>query len=61
MPNPEDKRSQLLSITSKGAEILEQIQEIDAEIFEQMCSDISEDELKQFKAISSKMHENLSQ
>lgn len=60
-PNPEDKRSQLLSITESGAEILNQIEDIDADIFQQMCGDISEEDLKQFKAVASKMQHNLGQ
>lgn len=59
-PNPEDKRSQCLLTTEKGNEVLAKIKAVDAEIFQKMTSNVSEEELEAFQAVAGKLAENLS-
>tara|TARA_B100001057_G_C22637731_1_gene866946 strand:+ start:237 stop:611 length:375 start_codon:yes stop_codon:yes gene_type:complete len=58
-PNPEDKRSQLLVLTSKGGEIMTKVSNIDREMLQRMTKGMNEDELEQFSRIASKMAQNL--
>ena len=58
-PNPEDKRSQCLSITDAGKEITGQLTEVNKRIFEQMAAGISEQQLESFMAVTDKMMHNL--
>ena len=58
-PNPEDKRSQLLVLTSKGEEIMTKVSNIDREMLQRMTKGMNEDELEQFSQIASKMAQNL--
>lgn len=59
-PNPEDKRSQCLLTTEKGNEVLAKIKAVDAEIFQKMKLNVSEEELEAFQLIAGKLAENLS-
>ncbi|CAH1533749.1 MarR family transcriptional regulator [Vibrio jasicida] len=59
-PNPEDKRSQCLLTTEKGHEVLSKIKAVDAEIFQKMTLNVSEDELEAFQLVAGKLAENLS-
>ncbi|MFV8439515.1 MarR family winged helix-turn-helix transcriptional regulator [Vibrio owensii] len=59
-PNPEDKRSQCLLTTEKGNEVLAKIKAVDAEIFQKMTLNVSEEELKAFQLVAGKLAENLS-
>lgn len=59
-PNPEDKRSQCLLTTEKGNEVLSKIKAVDAEIFQKMTLDVSEEELEAFQLVAGKLAENLS-
>ncbi|MDA0384297.1 MarR family winged helix-turn-helix transcriptional regulator [Vibrio owensii] len=59
-PNPEDKRSQCLLTTEKGNEVLSKIKTVDAEIFQKMTSNVSEEELEAFQVVAGKLAENLS-
>lgn len=59
-PNPEDKRSQCLLTTEKGNEVLSKIKAVDAEIFQKMTSNVSEEELEAFQVVAGKLAENLS-
>lgn len=59
-PNPEDKRSQCLSTTEKGNEVLSKIKAVDAEIFQKMTLNVSEEELEAFQLVAGKLAENLS-
>ncbi|WP_264403129.1 MarR family winged helix-turn-helix transcriptional regulator [Vibrio owensii] len=59
-PNPEDKRSQCLLTTEKGNEVLSKIKTVDAEIFQKMTSNVSEEELEAFQLVAGKLAENLS-
>ncbi|WP_199437829.1 MarR family winged helix-turn-helix transcriptional regulator [Vibrio owensii] len=59
-PNPEDKRSQCLLTTEKGNEVLSKIKAVDAEIFQKMTLNVSEEELEAFQLIAGKLAENLS-
>ena len=59
-PNPEDKRSQCLLTTEKGNEVLAKIKAVDAEIFQKMTSNVSEEELEAFQVVAGKLAENLS-
>ena len=58
-PNPEDKRSQCLSITDAGKEITGQLTEVNKRIFEQMAAGISEQQLESFMEVTDKMMHNL--
>ncbi|MCG9555373.1 MarR family winged helix-turn-helix transcriptional regulator [Vibrio sp. Isolate31] len=58
-PNPEDKRSQLLALTSEGEEIMTKVSNIDREILQRMTKGMNEDELEQFSQIANKMAQNL--
>ncbi|WP_215403647.1 MarR family winged helix-turn-helix transcriptional regulator [Vibrio gigantis] len=58
-PNPEDKRSQLLVLTSKGEEIMTKVSNIDREMLQRMTKGMNEDELEQFSQIANKMAQNL--
>jgi len=58
-PNPEDKRSQLLVLTSKGGEIMTKVSNIDREMLQRMTKGMNEDDLEQFSQIASKMAQNL--
>jgi len=59
-PNPEDKRSQCLLTTEKGNEVLAKINTVDAEIFQKMTLNVSEEELEAFQLVAGKLAENLS-
>lgn len=59
-PNPEDKRSQCLLTTEKGNEVLSKIKTVDAEIFQKMTLNVSEEELEAFQLVAGKLAENLS-
>ncbi|MET2947600.1 MarR family transcriptional regulator [Vibrio owensii] len=59
-PNPEDKRSQCLLTTEKGNEVLAKINAVDAEIFQKMTLNVSEEELEAFQLVAGKLAENLS-
>lgn len=60
-PNPEDKRSQCLLTTERGNEVLAKIKAVDAEIFQKMTLNVSEEELEAFQLVAGKLAENLSQ
>lgn len=60
-PNPEDKRSQCLLTTERGNEVLAKIKAVDAEIFQKMTLNVSEEELETFQLVAGKLAENLSQ
>ncbi|GAB7221507.1 MarR family transcriptional regulator [Vibrio owensii] len=60
-PNPEDKRSQCLLTTEKGNEVLSKINAVDAEIFQKMTLNVSEEELEAFQLVAGKLADNLSQ
>lgn len=59
-PNPEDKRSQCLLTTEKGNEVLAKIKAVDAEIFQKMTLNVSEEELEAFQLVAGKLAENMS-
>ncbi len=59
-PNPEDKRSQCLLTTEKGNEVLAKLKAVDAEIFQKMTLNVSEEELEAFQLVAGKLAENLS-
>ncbi len=58
-PNPEDKRSQCLLTTDKGNKVLDKIKVVDAEIFQKMTLNVSDDELAAFQITTGKLAENL--
>ncbi|KMV29175.1 MarR family transcriptional regulator [Photobacterium swingsii] len=58
-PNPDDKRSQCLRVTTDGLKITSQIANIDKKMFELLSKDISQEELEIFERIASKMARNL--
>lgn len=60
-PNSEDKRSQCLLTTERGNEVLAKIKAVDAEIFQKMTLNVSEEELEAFQLVAGKLAENLSQ
>ena len=58
-PNPEDKRSQYLAITAHGKAIVDQLTEVDSEMFEKMKIGIDSDELATFERVAKAMAQNL--
>lgn len=58
-PNPEDKRSQCLAITEHGKAIVDQLSEVDSEMFEKMKIGIDSDELATFEQVAKTMAQNL--
>ncbi|MCG9630880.1 MarR family transcriptional regulator [Vibrio sp. Isolate30] len=58
-PNPEDKRSQCLAITERGKAIVDQLSEVDSEMFEKMKIGIDSVELATFERVAKKMAQNL--
>ncbi|KAB0286809.1 MarR family transcriptional regulator [Vibrio fortis] len=58
-PNPEDKRSQCLAITESGKAIVDQLSEVDSEMFEKMKIGIDSDELATFERVAKAMAQNL--
>ncbi|MGR5558482.1 MarR family winged helix-turn-helix transcriptional regulator [Vibrio fortis] len=58
-PNPEDKRSQCLAITERGKAIVDQLSEVDSEMFEKMKIGIDIDELATFERVAKAMAQNL--
>ena len=58
-PNPEDKRSQCLAITERGKAIVDQLSEVDSEMFEKMKVGIDSDELATFERVAKAMAQNL--
>lgn len=58
-PNPEDKRSQCLAITERGKSIVDQLSEVDSEMFEKMKIGIDSDELATFERVAKAMAQNL--
>ncbi|KAB0303891.1 MarR family transcriptional regulator [Vibrio fortis] len=58
-PNPEDKRSQCLAITERGKAIVDQLSEVDSEMFEKMKIGIDSDELATFERVAKTMAQNL--
>ncbi|WEM40889.1 MarR family transcriptional regulator [Photobacterium sp. DA100] len=59
VPNPEDKRSQRLLVTSEGMEVLAHLTTIDGNMNNKMMKGISREELKEFERITGLMTENL--
>ncbi|XQW83906.1 MarR family winged helix-turn-helix transcriptional regulator [Thalassotalea piscium] len=51
MANPEDKRSQLLSLTHEGISLAKLIQQTHSEINQKMQSTLTRDELKEFTRV----------
>ena len=58
-PNPDDKRSQLLTLTEKGVECFKLLEASDLKMLAGMKAGISDDELTQFLKIGAKMASNL--
>lgn len=58
-PNPEDKRSQCLAITERGNTIVEQLTDVDSEMFEKMKIGIDSEELATFERVAKAMAQNL--
>ncbi|GAA4882708.1 MarR family winged helix-turn-helix transcriptional regulator [Ferrimonas pelagia] len=59
IPNPNDKRSQLLSVTSMGEAIMEQIEDSDRITFATMTRNLSEQEIAEFQRVATIMAQNL--
>ena len=59
VPNPNDGRSKLLKLTSKGEAFFESIEKIESEFSEQLTKGISKKDLQIFFAISDQLSENL--
>ncbi|GAD80197.1 MarR family winged helix-turn-helix transcriptional regulator [Vibrio ezurae] len=58
-PNPEDKRSQLLSLTEQGIALSQQISNAQQKIQDKMQQDLSEQELEMFVTVMDKLARNL--
>ena len=57
--NPEDKRSQLLSLTQEGEKLAKLIAVTHEKVYKQMQENISFEELNAFKQTAAKLAENL--
>ncbi|MEZ8990762.1 MarR family transcriptional regulator [Vibrio breoganii] len=60
-PNPEDKRSQFLSLTEQGILLSEQIDAAQQSIQTRMKQDLSDEELTVFTTVAQKFARNLSE
>jgi len=58
-PNPEDKRSQCLAITEHGKAIVDELTEVDGDMFEKMKVGIDSNELATFERVAKAMAQNL--
>lgn len=59
--NPDDRRSQLLRPTDQGLAIMAQLNDLEAQVTEQMTRDMDEDEVESFIQLAYRMADNLSQ
>jgi DNA-binding MarR family transcriptional regulator len=59
LPNPEDKRSQLLVFTEQGEKIQQQLILQSQKTYTQITQGLSDDEIAQFELIAEKMTRNL--
>ena len=59
-PNPKDGRSKILRLTPNGYKMFKKVEEIEAEISDQLTKDIDKNDLETFFAVSEKLAENLS-
>lgn len=59
VPNPDDKRSQRLLLTSSGAAIMGQIDGIDEKMGQQLTAGITTEDLAALKRITQQMAKNL--
>lgn len=58
-PNPNDKRSQLIELTSYGESTLKKVLAIEAKIIKKMHQGVSEEQVNQFEQLSRQMLDNL--
>jgi DNA-binding MarR family transcriptional regulator len=59
IPNPNDKRSQLIELTSHGESSLKKVLAIEATIIEKMHQGMSKEQINQFEQLSRQMLDNL--
>jgi DNA-binding MarR family transcriptional regulator len=59
-PNPADKRSAFLHVTTKGQQLVAQIAEVERALIGKMTKDLCDSELEQYQTIANKMRQNLS-
>ncbi|SHI19118.1 MarR family winged helix-turn-helix transcriptional regulator [Ferrimonas marina] len=60
-PNPNDKRSQLLTVTESGAALMQRMAVVDATTYQTMTKGLSADELDAFHRIADQMAQNLAE
>lgn len=57
--NPNDKRSQMLSITEKGLSVMNKIKKLEQSILAKMTEGVSESEIEHFNQIANRFSDNL--
>lgn len=58
-PNPNDKRSQFLSITEAGAEIVNKVKRVDEETIEVITRNLNAEDVSEFQRIANLITRNL--
>ncbi|GLO61113.1 hypothetical protein MACH09_16210 [Vibrio sp. MACH09] len=61
IPNPSDKRSQILVLEPNAVDLLKQMKQVDGQLIERMVQGLSEEELELFVAVTEKLAANLRQ
>ncbi|ENO15245.1 MarR family transcriptional regulator [Marinobacter nanhaiticus D15-8W] len=61
IPNPDDRRSQLLRPTDQGQALMERIDAIEGQVTAEMTHNIGKDELETFVRLAHRMVDNLGQ
>ncbi|CAM3115814.1 MarR family winged helix-turn-helix transcriptional regulator [Vibrio rarus] len=59
-PHPDDKRSQLLSLTEQGTKLSQEIQKAQQNIQAKMQQDLTEEQIQTFIQVAQKLQKNLS-
>lgn len=59
--NPEDKRSQLLSLTNEGQALASLIKETQSKVQSQMCQNLSDQQIEEFETLAKMMVGNLNE
>lgn len=58
-PNPNDKRSQMISMTEKGLSVMAKVRELEQSILARMTEGVSVEDIDIFNQVSNKFSENL--
>ncbi|WP_445946663.1 MarR family winged helix-turn-helix transcriptional regulator [Shewanella sp.] len=59
VPNPDDKRSQLLSVSPEGVLLLQKMLQVEQRILTRMSANVSEEEIAQFIVLAKTLSDNI--